>query len=81
MFELERNMGNIRPSGAPYVGHVASYNILTLLQMYFCVMSLCDLSTSGKCHLYISRENVYSNVQIAMAFRINSTYREKANAM
>ncbi|XP_050692940.1 glutamate receptor ionotropic, delta-2-like [Eriocheir sinensis] len=38
-----------------------------------------DFSTSSKCHLYISRENVYSNILIAMAFRINSTYREMAN--
>ncbi|XP_063840047.1 glutamate receptor ionotropic, delta-2-like isoform X1 [Scylla paramamosain] len=38
-----------------------------------------DFSTSGRCHLYISRENVYSNVQIAMAFQINSTYRERSN--
>lgn len=38
-------------------------------------------STSGKCHLYISRENVYSNALIAMAFQSNSSYRAKANMM
>ncbi|XP_071549700.1 probable glutamate receptor [Panulirus ornatus] len=38
-----------------------------------------DFSTSGQCHLYISRENVYSNAIISMAFKINSTYRSKAN--
>lgn len=38
-------------------------------------------STSGKCHLYISRENVYSNALIAMAFQSDSSYRPKANMM
>ncbi|XP_050693218.1 probable glutamate receptor isoform X2 [Eriocheir sinensis] len=38
-----------------------------------------DFSTSGKCHLYISRENVYSNALIAMAFQSDSSYRPKAN--
>ncbi|XP_063840046.1 probable glutamate receptor [Scylla paramamosain] len=33
-----------------------------------------DFSTSGKCHLYISRELVYTNAIIAMAFQSNSTY-------
>ncbi|XP_053634337.2 probable glutamate receptor [Cherax quadricarinatus] len=38
-----------------------------------------DFSTSGKCHLYISKEKVYSNALIAMAFKINSTYLAPAN--
>ncbi|XP_050692921.1 glutamate receptor-like [Eriocheir sinensis] len=38
-----------------------------------------DFSTTGKCHTYISTENVFSNIQIAMAFQTNSTYREGAN--
>lgn len=42
---------------------------------------MCVLSTTGKCHLYISRENVYSNDHLAMAFQTNSAYKEKANRM
>ncbi|XP_037792821.1 glutamate receptor-like [Penaeus monodon] len=38
-----------------------------------------DFSSSGQCHLYISRENVYSNAIIAMAFKTNSSYLPKAN--
>ncbi|XP_045118643.1 probable glutamate receptor [Portunus trituberculatus] len=38
-----------------------------------------DFSTSGQCHLYMSREDVYTNLPVAMAFRINSTYRAKAD--
>nr|XP_045588543.1 probable glutamate receptor [Procambarus clarkii] len=38
-----------------------------------------DFSTSGKCHLYISSERVYSNALISMAFTTNSTYLARAN--
>nr|XP_053633966.1 glutamate receptor ionotropic, delta-1-like [Cherax quadricarinatus] len=38
-----------------------------------------DFSTSGQCHLYISREAAYTNVLIAMAFKNNSSYKEKAD--
>lgn len=38
-------------------------------------------STTGKCHLYISRQNVYSNALIAMAFQSNSSYLTKTNMM
>ncbi|XP_069995854.1 glutamate receptor-like [Penaeus vannamei] len=38
-----------------------------------------DFSSSGQCHLYISRENVYSNAIIAMAFKTNSSYLPQAN--
>ncbi|MPC27970.1 putative glutamate receptor [Portunus trituberculatus] len=38
-----------------------------------------DFSTSGKCHLYISRELVYTNAIIAMAFQSNSTYLAPVN--
>ncbi|XP_069943816.1 glutamate receptor ionotropic, kainate glr-3-like [Cherax quadricarinatus] len=38
-----------------------------------------DFSTTGQCHLYIAREKVYSNLMMCLAFKINSTYLEKAN--
>ncbi|KAG7156340.1 Glutamate receptor-like 14 [Homarus americanus] len=38
-----------------------------------------DFSSTGQCHLYISREVAYSNVMIAMAYRTNSSYKEKAD--
>ncbi|XP_069995904.1 probable glutamate receptor [Penaeus vannamei] len=38
-----------------------------------------DFSTSGKCHLYMSRESAYSNVMIAMAYKTNSSYKREAN--
>ncbi|XP_050692922.1 uncharacterized protein LOC126983834 [Eriocheir sinensis] len=38
-----------------------------------------DFSTSGQCHLYASRDNVYTNVPVAMAFSSNSTYRAGAD--
>ncbi|XP_071548115.1 glutamate receptor-like [Panulirus ornatus] len=38
-----------------------------------------DFSTTGRCHLYISRENVYSNAILSVAFKINSTYRARAD--
>ncbi|KAK8404102.1 hypothetical protein O3P69_000275 [Scylla paramamosain] len=40
-----------------------------------------DYSTTGKCHLYISREDVFTNIQIAMAFQINSTYLRRTNTL
>ncbi|XP_069943792.1 glutamate receptor-like [Cherax quadricarinatus] len=40
-----------------------------------------DFSTSGQCHLYIARERVYSNLMMCLAFKINSTYLEKANSI
>ncbi|XP_071530822.1 glutamate receptor 2-like [Panulirus ornatus] len=36
-------------------------------------------STTGSCHLYISRENVYSNAMLALAFTTKSTYLARAN--
>ncbi|XP_076068146.1 putative glutamate receptor isoform X1 [Oratosquilla oratoria] len=38
-----------------------------------------DFSTSGKCHLYMSREVVYSNAILAMAFRTNSSFLRPVN--
>ncbi|XP_071530510.1 probable glutamate receptor [Panulirus ornatus] len=38
-----------------------------------------DFSTTGSCHLYISRENVYSNAMLALAFTTKSTYLARAN--
>ncbi|XP_069995852.1 probable glutamate receptor [Penaeus vannamei] len=38
-----------------------------------------DFSTSGRCHLYIAREKVYSASMFAIAFRRNSTYLLIAN--
>ncbi|XP_076063465.1 ionotropic receptor 93a-like [Oratosquilla oratoria] len=38
-----------------------------------------DFRESGTCHMYMAREMVYSNILMAMPFRINSTYREPAN--
>ncbi|XP_068216708.1 probable glutamate receptor [Palaemon carinicauda] len=38
-----------------------------------------DFSTSGSCHLYISREVAYSNVMIATAYKTNSSYKARAN--
>nr|XP_053634338.1 glutamate receptor 2-like [Cherax quadricarinatus] len=38
-----------------------------------------DFSTSGKCHLYISRENFLISSLVSVAFKINSTYLTPAN--
>ncbi|XP_045589659.2 glutamate receptor-like [Procambarus clarkii] len=38
-----------------------------------------DFSTTGKCHLYIARQKVYSNAMMAMAFKNNSTFRSRAD--
>ncbi|XP_053634332.1 probable glutamate receptor [Cherax quadricarinatus] len=38
-----------------------------------------DFSTTGKCHLYISREKVYSNGILGIAFKTKSKYLPKAN--
>ncbi|XP_069172330.1 glutamate receptor ionotropic, kainate 2-like [Procambarus clarkii] len=38
-----------------------------------------DYSTTGKCHLYIARQKVYSNAMMAVAFKVNSTFRSKAD--
>ncbi|XP_068216600.1 glutamate receptor ionotropic, delta-2-like [Palaemon carinicauda] len=38
-----------------------------------------DFSRSGVCHLYISKEKVYSNGLLSIPFRINSSYIPKAN--
>ncbi|XP_066982154.1 probable glutamate receptor [Macrobrachium rosenbergii] len=38
-----------------------------------------DFSTSGSCHLYISREVAYSNVMIALAYKSNSSYQARGN--
>ncbi|XP_069995753.1 glutamate receptor ionotropic, delta-2-like [Penaeus vannamei] len=38
-----------------------------------------DFSTTGRCHLYIAREPVYSNVFVAMAFRSSSSYLPRVN--
>nr|XP_053634335.1 glutamate receptor ionotropic, kainate 1-like [Cherax quadricarinatus] len=38
-----------------------------------------DFSTTGKCHLYIASQKVYSNAMMAMAFKINSTYLQKTD--
>ncbi|XP_069172530.1 glutamate receptor 2-like [Procambarus clarkii] len=38
-----------------------------------------DFSTSGQCHLYMSRETVLNNGVLTMAFRFNSTYHTQAN--
>ncbi|XP_068216601.1 probable glutamate receptor [Palaemon carinicauda] len=38
-----------------------------------------DFSTTGQCHLYRSREKVYTNGILSVAFRTNSSYLPKAN--
>ncbi|XP_071513089.1 glutamate receptor-like [Panulirus ornatus] len=38
-----------------------------------------DFSTSGECHLYIARERVFSNIMMSLAFKVNSSYINKAN--
>ncbi|XP_076068388.1 putative glutamate receptor [Oratosquilla oratoria] len=38
-----------------------------------------DFSTSGKCHLYMSRESVYSNLVFSIAFRTNSSFLRPVN--
>ncbi|KAG7156388.1 Glutamate receptor 4-like 1, partial [Homarus americanus] len=40
-----------------------------------------DFSTSGKCHLYIGREKVFTSSMFAMAFRTNSSLLPKANTI
>ncbi|XP_066976900.1 glutamate receptor-like [Macrobrachium rosenbergii] len=40
-----------------------------------------DFSTTGKCHTYIGREAVYSNIMMSIAFRRNSSYLPKANKL
>ncbi|XP_066984755.1 probable glutamate receptor [Macrobrachium rosenbergii] len=40
-----------------------------------------DFSTTGSCHLYISKEKVYSGGILAMAFKTNSTCLPKANRL
>ncbi|KAG7156390.1 Glutamate receptor ionotropic, delta-2-like 15 [Homarus americanus] len=40
-----------------------------------------DFSTTGKCHLYTSREKVYSSGILTMAFKTNSTYLTSANEL
>lgn len=52
-----------------------------LFHSTFLTSILASHSTSGKCHLYISRELVYTNAIIAMAFQINSTYLAATNQM
>lgn len=36
-------------------------------------------STTGDCHLYIAREMVYSSAWVAVAFKRNSSYFQRAN--
>ncbi|XP_064111334.1 probable glutamate receptor [Macrobrachium nipponense] len=38
-----------------------------------------DFSSTGKCHLYMTREKVLSGAMMGIAFRINSTYFDAAN--
>ncbi|XP_069172269.1 glutamate receptor 1-like [Procambarus clarkii] len=38
-----------------------------------------DFSTSGKCHLYIARDKVLTNLMMALAFKKNSTFLSGVN--
>ncbi|XP_068216603.1 glutamate receptor 4-like [Palaemon carinicauda] len=38
-----------------------------------------DFSTTGRCHLYIAKEYVFTNAMMAMAFQVNSSNVEKIN--
>nr|XP_045589652.1 glutamate receptor ionotropic, kainate 5-like [Procambarus clarkii] len=38
-----------------------------------------DFSTTGKCHLYIASQKVYTNAMMALAFKANSSYRSRAD--
>ncbi|XP_069995848.1 glutamate receptor ionotropic, kainate 1-like [Penaeus vannamei] len=38
-----------------------------------------DFSTTGKCHLYIASQKVFTNAMMAMAFKTNSTYLPNIN--
>ncbi|XP_068216606.1 glutamate receptor-like [Palaemon carinicauda] len=40
-----------------------------------------DFSNTGKCHTYIGREPVYSNIMMSIAFRRNSSYLPQANRL
>ncbi|XP_068205358.1 glutamate receptor-like [Palaemon carinicauda] len=40
-----------------------------------------DFSTTGSCHLYISKEIVYSGGILSVAFKTNSTYMQEADRM